>query len=303
MSYEGFAQQGYINAVVLGEDEQRPPDFLAQVRYLEGLYSFLAESQLFEGVVAGWCHWDDPFGPDLPGGSLAHMDLGMSVRNKPAEALLKRCLGGRNELQFPCETPPCLIANRSTADSVKYVLADSDISICTLRIDDFEEGPVHTFMDWQIDFDSAEEHTSGTDPTSTCEISFRVDSSGNRYLAADYSHDSWMKLRYTGSPTFDTSDLDGLEVTLWSDKPHLLQLELGMVPPGTGWASSRITNIAVTTEPTAFRFPFSDFRGDQGIAIAPTQAQLQHLVAIAFFFENGMGTLCIDDICFYQLDN
>jgi len=298
MSYEGFAQQGYINAVVLREDERRPPDFLAQVRYLEGLYRFLAESRLFDGIVAGWCHWDDPFGPDLPGDSLAHMDLGMSVRNKPAEALLKRWLGGSNEMEFPCEAPPC---KDTPMPSPSYEVAASEIADHVLIIDDFETSPHVTFQGWDIDYDSQEFHDPGSDPSASCEIAI-AESGENSWLQLDYTNNSWLAVRYWGFAAFDATAYAGIEMTLWIDSPNWVDITIGMTSEETGWVSARISGLPLDTSPSEYRFPFSSFIGGGDVDQVALNYALQYLINVSIHVPRGSGRINADNIRFYATE-
>ena len=161
MSFRSFTDSGYVNVVVLGQDRVQEPDFLVQVRYLEALFRYLGESASFDGVVVGWMHWDDPFGPDLPGGALAQMDLGVSIRNKPAEALIKRWFDGSNEV------PPEPLADGAEGDPERTADGSRVTGVVTTtiraraRADECQGWPIMVVSIgsrpvWEVEVDSVE---------------------------------------------------------------------------------------------------------------------------------------------------
>jgi len=94
-STDGYMRNGWSD-VAVGIIDETTPDFFEQSRSYEALLQAISELGVFDGIIVGKYHWDDPFGPDFEPTALARMDLSGSVRNKPAEAILKRWFSGRS---------------------------------------------------------------------------------------------------------------------------------------------------------------------------------------------------------------
>lgn len=92
-STDGYLVDGWFD-VAVGVVGNTVPDFLEQARLYEGLFQAILLSDIVDGVITYKYHWDDPFCADLAVPAVARMDLAASVRNKPAEAVLKRWFGG-----------------------------------------------------------------------------------------------------------------------------------------------------------------------------------------------------------------
>ena len=237
------------------------------------------------------------------------------MRNKPAEAVFAKwatasyqgtALDGcarRSMIEKVGEVVPAQAGastriSGSNPDSFRYEAPAESALVGTVTIDDFEDSIGSTFMGWKIDYDSQELHTPGTDSTSCCFISRETDSSQNHYLLANYSHESWMKFRYSG-PAVDARTYNGIQITLWADKEQSVSIELGAMPPSVGWKGARINGIRIAQEPTTFRFPFAKFRNPSSASSDDFLDYMANLVAIAVFFERGSGAVAIDDLCFY----
>jgi len=100
-SADGYLRDGWSDAAI-GLVRNPNPDFYEQARAYEGLFDAIAESGAADGLIAFKYDWDDPFGPDLGMGALGRMDLEGDIRNKPAEAVVKRWYEGK---AGPASTP------------------------------------------------------------------------------------------------------------------------------------------------------------------------------------------------------
>ena len=317
LSTDTYIRHGWCDAV-MDRCGSAQPDFAAQAQLYEILLQLAVQTGALDGIVSYKYHWDDPFGPDLPFPALSRMDLSDSIRNKPAEAVIKRWFDGipGPSTQIPDEhadqmcriwCAPCAPRPAEEPDSSPVSLPDSSIEFpdvdpasCATLVDDFENALSETFMRWSIDFDSAELHTPGVDPTSSCEISREADVSGNHFLLAAYRHASWLKLRYWGFPSVDVTGYDGIQVTLWADRDQYVSVNLGTMPPEVGWVAGHIDGILLSREPTVHRFPFAEFWSPEAPTPGAFLDYISDLIAIAVFFERGSGALGLDDICFYR---
>jgi len=88
-SYDGYLVHGWFDAAI-GKVGPNGPDFFEQARAYEALLQALRRTTVIDGIISYKYHWDDPFGPDLGVPALARMDLEGSIRNKPAEAVVKK---------------------------------------------------------------------------------------------------------------------------------------------------------------------------------------------------------------------
>jgi len=91
-SYDGYLTHGWFDAAI-GKVGPTGPDFFEQARIYEALFQAVRRTTAIDGLISYKYHWDDPFGPDLGVPALSRMDLEGSIRNKPAEAVVKKWLG------------------------------------------------------------------------------------------------------------------------------------------------------------------------------------------------------------------
>jgi hypothetical protein len=301
-STDGYLTDGWFD-VAIGIVGNSTPDFFEQARACEALFQAIVRTDVADGVILYKYNWDDPFGPDLGAKALSRMDLSGSIRNKPAEAVVKRWLGG---------TPgPSLMISQQQSDVMNRpwcpALSKHEIRIsqCALLMDDFEGSPSFRDAGWSIDYDSAYRQRPDMDPTSYCHLTFAEDSRGNTHLVADFKHDSWVKTRYWGE-SMDMSSYDGIELTLWADDTWEVIVELGTQDPTAGWQAGLSSGISVDRAPRRFHLPFSDFKNptnrEEGIL-----PYLRALVEVNVLLMRGLnrsnaleGTLFLDDICFYK---
>ena len=300
-STDGYLVDGWHD-VAVGKLGNTTPDFFEQARLYEALFQVINQTRVVDGIISYKYHWDDPFGPDMGMNALARMDLSASIRNKPAEAVVKKWFGGRpgpatmisQDMSEKMNRPWC----RSCGYSVSVAKADED---CTFLIDDFESPTLQSQLDGRYDYDCSEMHDPGSDPTTTCSIQ-RAVSGQNGYLRVDYEHDSWLKARLSSFPAYDATAYSGISLTLSTDKRSSIQVELGTVSANGEWHGYALAGIMSGTEPVRYELPFSDFvsqdSGHTGIA----NGDLLHLVEIAVFVPRGKGTIAIDNLCFYNND-
>jgi len=92
-STDGYLVDGWHD-VTVGKFGNTVPDFFEQARLYEALLEAISQDSIVDGIVSYKYHWDDPFGSDFKMRAVSRMDLSASVRNKPAEAVLKKWFAG-----------------------------------------------------------------------------------------------------------------------------------------------------------------------------------------------------------------
>ena len=285
--------------VAVGQVLNDEVDFYEQARGFEAIARVISDFSGIVGLSAYKYHWDDPFGPDLPVHAESRMDLSGSIRNKPAEAVIKRWFGeGSTSIGSCWETRP----NSPWCPAVQYSQTTGSVDgaeACLFLVDDFESSILRSRLGGTYDYDSCEKHDPSIDTVSSCQIERLSDRSGDYFLSAAYSHENWLKVRLTSFGEFDASEYQGIEITLWADKPTTVDLELGSVSPGREWRPYWLRGLAVAVTPRRFYVPFLDFGLQEGGSSATIARDLARLLEIAVFVPQGEGILNIDDICFY----
>jgi len=301
-STDGYLVDGWYD-VAIGLVGNTRPDFFEQARLYEGLLQAITQSDVVDGIISYKYHWDDPFGPDLDMNALARMDLSASVRNKPAEAVLKRWFGGEASPTSNLSEEALTAMNRPWCQSIAYEVPYSDsaesLNECAFVVDDFQQPGLRSALGGVYDYDSHEKHHPEASTTSSCRIGRGEDESGNAFLSAAYAHDSWLKVRLTSFGEFDASGYEGVQLTLWGDHRLVADLELGTVNPYREWKAYWLYGLQLSEQPRTFRIPFADLRLQSDSSADDLFVDLERLLAIAIFVEKGDGILFVDDICFY----
>jgi len=297
-STDGYFVEGWYD-VAVGRYGGTVPDFFEQARAYEAILQAIARSHAVDGIVSFKYHWDDPFGPELGMNALARMDLSASVRNKPAEAVLKRWFGGTPGPSCMITSEQSVAMNRPWCPASSYEIDLQSSTGCTFLVDDFEGGTSLRDRGWQIDYDSSQQHNPGADVSSFCDISFPSASDGNGFLSADFQHSTWMKIRYWGS-TIDVSAYEGIQLQVWGGRAMTFNLELAAMDPSRGWQTGNMSGLAIDTTPRTFRIPFEALVNPAAEQTGAFIPYLEHFMAIGVFMAASEGTIMIDDICFYS---
>ena len=300
-STDGYLVDGWHD-VAIGLVGNTQPDFFEQARLYEGLLQAISNSDVIDGIVSYKYHWDDPFGPDLAMEALARMDLSASVRDKPAEAILKRWFGGTPSPTSSPDEEGLAKMNRPWCRSCSYEVpyqGSGMNSSCAFVVDDFQSPALRSALGGVYDYDSNEKHHPNSSSSSSCLIARAEDKVGNGYLAASYSHNAWLKIRLTNFGEFDASQYEGIQLTLWADHHTVADLELGTISAGGEWRAYGLSGLPLRETPKTFRIPFSDLGLQSDGSTNTLIEDLQRLVAIGIFPGKGQGTIYVDDICFY----
>jgi len=301
-STDGYLVDGWYD-VAIGLVGNTRPDFFEQARLYEGLLQAITQSDVVDGIISYKYHWDDPFGPDLDMSALARMDLSASVRNKPAEAVLKRWFGGEASPASNLSEEALAAINRPWCQSIAYEVPysgpEEPLKNCSFVIDDFQQPGLRSALGGVYDYDSHEKHHPEESTTSLCSIAREEDDSGNAFLAAAYAHNSWLKVRLTGFGEFDASRYEGVQLTLWGDHRLVADLELGTVNPNHEWKAYQLYGLQLSEQPRTFRIPFADLGLQSDGSSDGLFENLESLLEIGIFVEKGDGILFIDDMCVY----
>ena len=301
-STDGYLMDGWHD-VAIGLVGNTQPDFFEQARLYEGLFQAITQSDVVDGIISYKYHWDDPFGPDLDMNALARMDLSASVRNKPAEAVLKRWFGGESGPASNLSEEALAAINRpwcqSIAYEVPYSRIEETLKECLFAVDDFQQPGLRPALGGIYDYDSYEKHHPEASTTSSCNVTRQEDESGNAFLSAAYSHNNWLKIRLTNFGEFNASRHEGLQLTLWADHRLVVDLEFGALNPAREWKDYRLYGLQLDERPRTFQIPLADLRLQADSSLDELLQDLERLIAIGLFVERGAGILFIDDICFY----
>lgn len=305
-STEGYLVKGWRDVSIGLGTAGRAPDFFEQARAYEALFQAIRQTGVVDGVVSYKYHWDDPFGPDLGMNAISRMDLSDSIRNKPAEAVLKRWFAGPPGPTVGLTTAAEREAmHRPWCSSCLYEIPSCEFGkgclSCALLIDDFEGPALQPNVAGWYWWDSGEKHVPGSDPTSITEQAIKQQPNGNGYLETTYRHNTWMKPVALVLDEFDARQYAGIEVTLWASQRIAVDLETGTRSTTRNWIGRRVSGLVVTTTPKRFRIPFADFVTPDVVGGMAGEEQAR-LIAFSVFVPAGSGTLCVDDICLFTLD-
>jgi len=301
-STDGYLVDGWSD-VAIGILGGINPDFFEQSRACEALFRAIMTTGIGDGVILYKYHWDDPFGPDLEIPSISRMDLSGSIRNKPAEAIVKRWLSGKPGPEILISQSQVSAMNRpwcGLPDPLEFVVSpEPNAHGSTLLIDDFENPSSSANGEW--DYGTSEKYYPGTDPDSYCDISLTGSGIAGGYLAAEFFYTNWLKVGLNTS--LDASQYDGVEVILWAHIPMRVDIELGIcVSP---WAAYLVRGIVVSDTPRRFRIPFAEFVHESGADSAGVpEVHLEHICGIGFFANSpgSENTLFIDNLVLYRDD-
>lgn len=168
-----------------------------------------------------------------------------------------------------------------------------------LLIDDFESDSLQSHVGGFYDWDAA----SKSDRMTNCEITWVSEGASGGHLWSKYEYTGWLKVILAGlSPPLDASGYDGIEVTLWSDEPCMVDAAIGAWDEEDRWVAYRSESASVDGVPRKFRIPFGAFSPYTSSTPGIPQAHLARVNAIAFFPRNDEGSLYLDDIGLYGED-
>lgn len=168
-----------------------------------------------------------------------------------------------------------------------------------LLIDDFESDSLQSHVGGTYDWDAA----SKSDRMTNCEITWVSEGASGGHLWSKYEYRGWLKVTLAGlSPPLDASGYDGIEVTLWSDEPCMVDAAIGAWDEEDRWVAYRSESVGVDGVPRKFRIPFGAFSPYTSSTPGIRQAHLARVNAISFFPGNDEGSLYLDDIGLYGED-
>jgi len=289
-STDGYLRDGWHD-VAIGLLGSSVPDFYEQARGYEALFQWAIRAGFVDGIVFYKYDFDDPLGPNLCPQAISRMDLSGSIRNKPAEAVVKRWFGG-----LPGPTSIGQNAELPVAERDHLRIGDvADLQGDILLVDGFDSSFGRSTIGGTYSYDSAEKHSPGTDPSSFCHIDWMAWEDGGCHRVT-FRQNSWVKYRLTGIPRFNATDHRGIGCVLWSDSDMYVDFEIGAIADDGTWTGWQFRGIPVTQTPRVYQLVFDGFSTG---AVAATQEDFRQIVAFSIFPGSDQGVFYVDNWHFF----
>jgi len=153
-------------------------------------------------------------------------------------------------------------------------------------IDDFESWKSSIGGKYDNDHDP-------TDPDFYCRTSISAEDSGNHYRVFDFQWTKWLKFRLNQIPSFDASDFEGFELTIWADSVMTVDWEVAFHDAEQPWTAIWLHDMVLDTSRRRYRLPFDGFDP------VPSAQLLESLFVIAIWPEATLGRVYWDDLVLY----
>lgn len=295
---DSFFVEGWAD-VAIGNLKGGVPDFFQQARAYEALLQCLSRSNEIDGVVFFKYDFDDPFGPELGPEAFARMDLSASIRNKPAEAVIKRWFRGQAGPTSPLPNLRGSNGVETMTDQPDLILSVPFVSIDELYNShrEIRLSDISSSLDdpeFGVQFGSKLGRPTAT---SYVELTWSANESIGGVAQCAFQDAQGLKLGLWGfASSIDAASFDGILIILWTEGIPAIEVEL--LTSGVGYTARAF---GISNTPSIVKVPFDAMSpyGSQGSLGVP-DSRLRRVSSIGFFTLATEGKVQVGGIGFYS---